>query len=224
MPKGIIWFLILPGIFFFLIGVAAATVGVGGGGSIVFGLLLLAAGVAVAAHKVQTLTADQVVESWSTLIENGQENEQEVLEETQGYIEASKVPDVRINRQKIAPSFVSGLGGRTRDFLVITEHGNPRLGPYKMFLNARAYGNNLDVNWYLTYIPSLWQAILSLIPFAVAVQEAARELDLFDQQDLRAYSTNAHRCMLKAVDALMLSLAQDPNKIERRSRGFLGIS
>jgi hypothetical protein len=50
------------------------------------------------------------------------------------------------------------------------------------------------------------------------------DLDLFDQQDLRTYSTNAHHCLLKAVDKLMLDLNQDPSKIERKSRGFLGIS
>ncbi|MCX5991190.1 MAG: hypothetical protein NTZ04_02495 [Chloroflexi bacterium] len=53
---------------------------------------------------------------------------------------------------------------------------------------------------------------------------SALDLNLLDQQDLRAYIINAHHCLLKAVDKLMLDLHQEPSKIERRSRGFLGIS
>ena len=129
------------------------------------------------------MTKDQVTESWSTLIENGQDNADQLLNDTEAFIQASQVPDVRIERQQIAPGFASGLAGRTREFLVITERGNPRLVPYKMFLNARDYGNNLDVNWYLTYIPGLLQAVLSLFPFAKELREALQELDLFDATD-----------------------------------------
>jgi hypothetical protein len=48
--------------------------------------------------------------------------------------------------------------------------------------------------------------------------------DLFDEQDLRAYVTNVHHSLLKAVENLMLSLKQDPSTIDRKSRGFLGVS
>ncbi|MEW6675409.1 MAG: hypothetical protein AB1348_05320, partial [Nitrospirota bacterium] len=49
-------------------------------------------------------------------------------------------------------------------------------------------------------------------------------LDLFDQQDLTAYVTNAHHCLIEAVEKLMLNIGQDPSRIDRKSRGFLGIS
>ena len=35
--------------------------------------------------------------------------------------------------------------------------------------------------------------------------------------------TNAHHCLLVAVDEVMVSLNQDPSKLDRKSRGFLGI-
>jgi hypothetical protein len=40
---------------------------------------------------------------------------------------------------------------------------------------------------------------------------------------LSVFKTNSHQCMMKAVDKLMLGLGQDPTKIERKSRGFIGI-
>jgi hypothetical protein len=48
--------------------------------------------------------------------------------------------------------------------------------------------------------------------------------DIFDQQDLIAFATSVHHSLLKAVEKLLYSLNQDPSKINRKSRGFLGIS
>lgn len=55
-------------------------------------------------------------------------------------------------------------------------------------------------------------------------QSGLMELDLFDTQDLTAYVTNAHHCLLEAVERVMSELGQDPSGIERKSRGFLGVS
>lgn len=49
------------------------------------------------------------------------------------------------------------------------------------------------------------------------------EVDIFDQQDLRAYVTVTHHCLLKAVESLMKDLGQDFSKIERKSKGFLEV-
>jgi len=49
-------------------------------------------------------------------------------------------------------------------------------------------------------------------------------LDLFQQQDLNAYATVVHHCLLKAIEKMMSNLGQDPSKIDRKSKGFLGIS
>ena len=217
--KIIIWALGIPGLILLLIGLAS-----GDPSALIGGLVLITPAAFIGIRAVRTLTSDQVMESWSALIEGGKGRSEQVLGETRDFIETSEAPYLTMEKRQIAPGFAAGLLGRTREFLVIGEDGNPKLDPYEMFLNCRDYGNNLDVNWYVTYTPSMWQAFMALLPFSKEIQEAWRELDLFDQQDLRAYTTNAHRCMLRAVDALMLSLEQDPGKIERRSRGFLGIS
>ncbi len=117
----------------------------------------------------------------------------------------------------MSPGFFRSILGDRRDFLVTTETGNSRLRPYELFLNARDYGNNLDIAWYLTFRPSFRQAILSLIPFINLLPKGPGDLDLFDQQDLRAYATNAHHSMLKAVDKLMGNLHQDPSTLDRKS-------
>jgi len=186
---------------------------------------------------------EEVIDSWSILIGGGQGKAEEIFSNTDSFIDQTKVPNVKKERKKLAPGVVRGLFGTKRDFLVINETGNPRLRPFKMFVGARDYGNNLDVSWYLTVKPGFWRKLLAyllLIPFLnllilpfvlvgglaskVKEKRGRLDLDLFDEQDLRAYVTNAHHCLLEAVSKLMVDLHHDPSKIERKSRGFLGIS
>ncbi len=189
------------------------------------------------------LRKEEVIDSWSVLIEGGQGRAEEIFANTDNFIAETKAPNLKRERKKLSPQILRGLFGVKRDFLVITEVGNRRLRPYQIFIGARDYGNNLDVSWYLTCRPRFLHRLLALLlfipilnflllPFALVgyVTSMVRErrggldLDLFDEQDLRAYATNVHHCLLKAVERLMLDLHQDPSKIDRRSRGFLGIS
>ena len=170
------------------------------------------------------LRKDQVLDTWATLIEKGQGRSEGIFQDTRFFIEESKAPSLKIDKQSMAPGIVTGLMGKKRDFLVVTDQENFRLKPYQIFLNARDYGDNLDISWFLTYRPTLWQAVLSLFPYVNVIPRALSDLDLFDQQDLRVYTTNAHHCLLKAVEKLMADLHQDTSKIDRKSKGFLGIS
>ena len=65
---------------------------------------------------------------------------------------------------------------------------------------------------------------MALIMIKANIPNPLIELDLFDQQDLRVYVTNAHRCFMKAVEQLMRGMNQDTSTLERKSKGFLGIS
>ncbi len=183
---------------------------------------------------------EQVVESWSMQIRNANGKAEEIYANTEKALAESNVPNIKKEKRKISPGLLRGLMGGKRDFLVIEETKNSNLGPYQMFISARDYGNNLDVNWYLTFRMGLKQKIkyllclvpvvnLLVIPLVVlqALGNARREglaLDLFDEQDLRAYVTNAHHCLLESVSNVMTELKQDPSKIDRKSKGFLGIS
>lgn len=219
MTKGAIWFLIGFGFFLFIVGALF------GKGIIWFiGLLMIAGGFYWGLGPGGVLRKDQVLDTWATLIEKAQGRSEGIFQDTRFFIEESKAPSLKIDKQTMAPGIVSGLMGKKRDFLVVTDHENFRLKPYQIFMNARDYGDNLDISWFLTYRPTLWQAVLSLFPYVNIIPRTLSDLDLFDQQDLRVYTTNAHHCLLKAVEKLMADLHQDISKIDRKSRGFLGIS
>jgi hypothetical protein len=218
MPKAIIWLLVGLGFFFLLIGFIFSKF------LLVIGLFIIAVGLLLGLGPDGILRNDQVLDSWATLIENAQSKSAEIFQKTQSFIRESKAPAIRIELKNISPGIVRGLMGTTREFLTITDQENGRLEPYQIYINARDYGNNLDVSWYLTYKPTLLQSIAALLPYVNVIPSVLSDLDLFDQQDLRAYTTNAHHCLLKAVDQVMISLNQDPSKIDRKSKGFLGIS
>jgi hypothetical protein len=219
MPRGFIWLLLIVGFLLLLVGGATTSIPL-----LVIGIAMIGVGLFIGLRPGGILSKEEVIDNWSTLIENAHGKAEEVFNGTQGFLDQSKAPNLKIERRKLAPGFLRGLLGVERDFLVVVEHANPRLGPYQVFLNARDYGISLAIDWHLTFRPSIWQALASLLPGTHSGRNPLVELDLFDQQDLRAYTTNCHHCLLKSVDSLMLSLSQDPSKIDRKSRGFLGIS
>jgi len=170
------------------------------------------------------LRKEQVIDNWSILIENAQGNAKMVFQETKSFIKKSKAPSLEMRMREMGPGVIRGLMSTKRDFLEVTARENIRMIPYQIYINTRDYGNNLDVSWYLTFRPTWWQVFISLIPFVRVIPKMLSDLDLFDLQDLTAFATNAHHCLLKTVEKLMANLNQDPSKIDRKSRGFLGIS
>jgi hypothetical protein len=217
MPKALIFILIAIGLFFIIIGIFSKTF-------LIVGFILIIVGLYYGLGPDGVLGKDQVIDTWSALIEKGQGNAAAVSKDAEAFIADSKAPGIKFENKEIAPSIITGMIGNKRDFLVIRDTSNHKLEPYQLYLNARDYGDNLDVSWYLTFKPSVLQSLIALIPFVSVAQFTINDLNVFDQQDLRAYGTNAHHGIMKAVDKLVLNLGQDPNKLQRMSRGFLGIS
>jgi hypothetical protein len=218
MSKPVIWFLIGFGFLSLFLGLFGSRV------FTLLGLASIGAGFYFGLGPDGILRKDQVVDTWAMLIENAQGKSEGIFQDTEAFIRESQVPSLRMERRAMAPGMVGEFMGKTRDFLAISDKDNSRMKPYQIFINSRDYGNNLDVSWFLTYKPSLFQSFCALLPYVSLIPGLSSDLDLFDQQDLRAYATNIHHCFLKAVTKLMTGANQDPSKIDRKSKGFLGIS
>jgi hypothetical protein len=217
MPsKAEIWALIIFGILFLLIGFIS-------GIFTYLGLLFIVAGLYIGLRPGGILRKEQVLENWGMLIESAQGKYNEVFQDTENFIKESKAPALETRKEKMAPGIIGSFFGAKRDFLMVKDLQSSMLSPYQIFVGVRDYGNNLDVSWYLTYRPSILEALLSLFRLG-GTALALSELDLFELQDLTAYTTVCHHSTLKAVGKLMLALDQDTSKIDRRSKGFLGIS
>lgn len=201
-----------------------STLGAGvGTGYIVFGLVIVVLAVGFAISP-DILRKDQVTDVWSALIERANGKAGEVLNGTVTFLNESRAPSLNLTKRRVSTSFVKGVLGNDRVFLVLTDRQRMSLHPYQIFINARDYGLNLDVSWYLTCRPTIGQALASLIARSFSAQKEISDLNVFDQQDIRAYAANAHKCLQKAVIKIMGDVGQDPSKVDWKSKGFLGIS
>lgn len=169
-----------------------------------------------------TLQDEKIIDRWSIIIGNGQDKAEQVYQDTEQLIKESKAPGISIERVKVRPSWLKGLLGNERSYMMVT---NQALRDYRMFIGARDFGDNLDVQWYITCEPRFFKKRLSNILTSGASDKAlSLSLDLFKQQDLNAYATVVHHCLIEALEKVMSGLGQDTSKIDRKSRGFLGIS
>lgn len=209
MLKLITYFLLFFGVIFFFLFLKL--------GLLLLGLWLLIVVIFISSKD------PEITERWSALIRNAQGNGDWILSATKTLVEATKAPSIEMNEENVNPSLTKTAFGETRKFLIIIDRRGLKLASFKIFVNAVDYGNNLFVGWYLAYKPDWWQTFLLLMPGA---KEAfnPKELNLFDEQDLTSFVTTVHECFKRAVDKLLLELHQDPSKLDRRSRGFLGIS
>ena len=165
----------------------------------------------------KTLKDEKIVDSWAMIILGAQGKSDFIFDTTKKLLEKNEAPGVNWELGEVTPSFLKGLFGRKRDFLLVT---NEALDDYKMYIGARDYGTNLDVQWFLTCEPGFLKKISSQIDAAAGL---ISYLDIFAQQDLRAYATVVHHCLLQAVDSLLDNLRQDKSMINRKSKGFLEV-
>jgi len=156
----------------------------------------------------------QVIDRWDMVIAGGSGQSQLVIEATQEHIDEFDPPNVALERADMAPGLWRGLTGDTRPFLIAQNSTNRRIKSYRMFVNVRDYGEALQTSWYLAYLPTIWQRFRGRL---------GQDLDLFDEQDLRAYVTVVHQSFIEAVIDLLNTLGQDTN-VNRTSKGFLGVS
>jgi hypothetical protein len=197
---------------------------------LLFALPMIAGGLFLGFRPGGILRKERIIDNWAVLldeacIENGDsQTPDKFYKDISTFLDASEAPNLRVERKHLAPSVMRELAGDRREFLVLTDTTNYRLKPYQIYMSARPYGINLAAEWYLTYKPTPLMALLSLIPYVNVIPQTLSDIDLFDQQDLRAYASNAHHCMLRAVQELMLKLHQDPTTLNRQSKGFFGLN
>jgi len=169
------------------------------------------------------LSEEKVLDSWSILIENGQGRGIEVYSDFLSFLEESNVPEIDAKTVRVVPGWLKGLFGKEREYLMVTTE---RLKDYKIYVCARDYGKYLDVQWYLTCEPGFFSKVfkMGVAIYTMGLSNLILSFDIFDQQDLIAFAASVHHSLLKAVEKLLQRLNQDPSKINRKSRGFLGIS
>jgi hypothetical protein len=193
------------------------------------GLAMIAGGLFLGLRPGGILRKESTIDTWGALldeacVDDGHERADNMYREITQQLDTTEAPNLKVERKFVSPTFLRSIAGQQREFLVLTDTTNFRLEPYQIYISARPYGINLSAEWFLTYKPKIWMAALSLIPFVSLVPRTLSDIDFFDQQDLRAYVANAHHCTIRAVQELMVYLHQDPEKLDKASKGFFNVS
>ncbi len=169
----------------------------------------------------KTLTEEKVLDSWGITIPGAQGRENEVFESIAKEISQLVLPGVDLTREEVAAGFLKGLFGQKREFLFIR---NREIPDYKIYVGVRSYGKTLDVSWFVTFEPGFFKRVAGAYGAAFGVAGIIFALDMFKQQDLRAFASVVHHAVLDVVDKTMASLGQDTSKLDRISKGSLRIS
>lgn len=166
-----------------------------------------------------TLKDEKVLDQWHTLIGEAADSGDLVLDMVRQYLKDFGAPGVKWKTEPVKTGFVSGLLGKKRQLLLVT---NEVLKDHRMYVGARDYGRGLSVSWFLTTEPGYFKKKFS---GALTGNEKALSfaLDLFDQEELRAYVTMTHHAVLQAVKDLMNGKGQDFSRVNTTSKGILEV-
>jgi hypothetical protein len=163
------------------------------------------------------LKGESVVDQWNMLIEQAAGKGKELLDATERFIKEARMPNTACFQDYVSTSFF----GYKREFLMFY---NLMHQDYKMYISARNIGTHLDVSWFATIEPRLLKRTLSKYMMGDP-QALSQQVDMFDQQDLRACFTVAHHCLQQAIDVLLEELKQQPLGVRGapQSKGFLSV-
>lgn len=168
-----------------------------------------------------TLNDYKVTERWGIVVEGAVGQNEGVMQNIQDLLQASKLPGVKWGKIDAQPSMLKGLFGNKRSYLMVT---NEALKDWCMYVSARDYGAHMDVSWFLTVEPGFFKSMFSAMLSHGNIKALSYSLDLFSQQDLRAYVTSVHSLAVrKAVEAVSSELGQDSSRFDWRSKGFLEV-
>ncbi len=168
-----------------------------------------------------SLKDEKLLDNWGTIITSGAGRQDELLATVTQLLHGSELPGVEWKQVDVQPSMLKGLFGKKRVYLMVTCQA---LKDYRMYVGARDYGKHLDISWFLTVEPGFFKGAFSAMLAHGNINAMSFNLDIFDNQDLRAYVTSVHHCCVRvAVEQLCLELKQDTSKFDWQSKGFLQV-
>jgi hypothetical protein len=165
----------------------------------------------------KTLKDEKILESRAMMIPDAQNKVDYFFDSVQKLLEKNQAPGVKWEMGEVTTNFWKGLFGKKRDYILVT---NEALNEYKIYIGAREYGTNLDIQYFLTCEPGLFKKMDERSDKSMGMMTI---LDIFAQQDLRAYSTVVRRCIKEVAKTLVKELGQDIANIENDSKGFLEV-
>jgi hypothetical protein len=165
-----------------------------------------------------TLKEETILDQWNWMVDGAAGHADEVLKEIDGRLRAAQIPGEctwEIDEVKS-----SGWFSRVRrDFLIVRLQ---QFSDYRMYAAVRDYGTHLDACRFTTVEPGFFKKNLAQRLGGTA-EALSTPKNILIEQDLRAWMTVVHHCVVDSVESLMVTLGQDKNRLKRESKGFLSV-
>ena len=165
-----------------------------------------------------TLKEENILDQWSTVLEQANGKGQVVINQIQSYLEASRIPgECRWKMEEIQSS--AWLSRVKRESLIVTID---QFKDYRQYITVRDYGTHLDVSRFMTVEPGFFKKTISN-QLSGSVEALSAPKNILVEQDLRAWMTIVHRAVVHAVEIVMAELGQDTSNVKRESKGYLSV-
>lgn len=166
-----------------------------------------------------TLKEESVLDQWSMIVDSAAGRAHEVIEDIQNRMEAAQIPgDCSWQLEEVKSS--GWFSKVQREFLLVQLGA---FSDYRMYIAVRDYGIHLDVCRFLTVEPGFFKKKIAEKLSGGFSDALSAPKNILVEQDLKAWVTVVHHCVLDSVSALMQNLGQDPSKIRRQSKGMLEV-
>ncbi len=182
----------------------------------------------------------RTINSWSSLIGGAQGKNEIVFNNVKKLLSEVGAPNIDIDHRNVCLSGISGMFAGGRRQLVIE---NNKLKGYNVFISIEDYGKQLNVSWYLMLKTNWLTNMLKLVvihPFSIIFMfpvvvfakifysstgtTIPELMNVFDVEELTAFSTTVHHAVTGAVENMMKGMDMDFSKVDTKARGFLNIS
>lgn len=165
------------------------------------------------------LKEETILNQWSMLIDGAAARSNELLDQIQHRLRAAEIPGKC--EWSVDEVESGGLFSKTRrEFLIIRLE---QFSDYRNYVGVRPYGTYLDCCRFLTVEPGFLKRQLSQAITGGEDRLLSLPKNLLHEQDLTAWATVVHHCVLDSVKALYSALGQDPAGIRRETKGFLPV-
>lgn len=166
-----------------------------------------------------TLKEETILNQWSTMVDQGAGQSEKLLADIERRLDQANIPGgASWNREEVQSS---GWFSKVKRELVLVTLD--QFKDYRMYIGARDYGVHLDVCRFLTVEPGFFKKAIAEKLSGGDWSALSAPKNVLVEQDLTAYVTVVHHCVVDAVAALMGKLGQDPGKLRRESKGILEI-
>lgn len=166
-----------------------------------------------------SLKEETILNQWNMLVDGAAGQGPSVYDDIQRRLREARIPgECSWSLEEVqSGGFLSKV---RREFLIVRSG---QFSDYRNYVGIRDYGSHLSCCRFLTVEPGFLKREFSKAITGGTDRLLSTPKNILVEQDLSAWASVVHHCVLDSVKALVEQIGQDPAGIRRESKGFLEV-